>query len=84
VTGAGRRPDFAATAERVAELRVCAGPPVAVGFGIATADDVRATARFADGAIVGSALIDACAGTRGAQAARRAAAFVQAIRAGSP
>jgi tryptophan synthase alpha chain len=57
VTGAGMRLDR--TAERfLRSLRLLSGPrSVAVGFGIATAQDVAAATRFADVAIVGSALV---------------------------
>jgi tryptophan synthase alpha chain len=79
VTGAKRRPNMAATAERVAALRAATALPIAVGFGIATADDVRAVAAFADGAIVGSALLDAIGGAAGETAARRAADFVRSL-----
>jgi tryptophan synthase alpha chain len=79
VTGAKRGPDMAATAERVATLRAATALPIAVGFGIATAQDVRAVAAFADGAIVGSALIDAMGGAAGDTAARRAAAFARSL-----
>jgi tryptophan synthase alpha chain len=81
VTGAKRRPDMSATAERVAALRATTDLPIAVGFGIATAEDVSAVATFADGAIVGSALIDAIGGAAGETAARRAADFVRSITA---
>ena len=75
VTGAGRMPDFAWIAERVSQLRPrLNGKPIAVGFGIATPEHVREIARLADGAIIGSALIDSYAGTRGAEAATRAGA----------
>ncbi len=79
VTGAGRRPDLSATAQRVAELRPFTRLPIAVGFGIATSADVRAVATTADAAVVGSGLIDAYAGTRGAEAARRAGAYVRGL-----
>ncbi len=80
VTGAGRQPDFAATADHVRRLRTVTPKPLAVGFGIASPADVRAVEAFADGTIVGSALIDAYAGARGAEAARRIAAFLTYIR----
>lgn len=45
--------DFTAAARRVTPL------PLAVGFGISTADQVRSVGEIADGVIVGSALINA-------------------------
>ena len=43
--------------DEVNQLRKASGLPIAVGFGVSTADHVRAVCRVADGAIVGSALI---------------------------
>jgi tryptophan synthase alpha chain len=42
---------------RVTRLREMTDLPIAVGFGISTADQVRAVVRHADAAIVGSALV---------------------------
>lgn len=42
---------------RVAKVRSFSSIPVAVGFGIASAEDVREVARVADGVIVGSAFV---------------------------
>ncbi|MBV9271507.1 MAG: tryptophan synthase subunit alpha, partial [Candidatus Eremiobacteraeota bacterium] len=61
---------------QIAELRSLTQKPIAVGFGISTADHVRAIRDKADGVIVGSALLDAYAGTRGEEAAKRAATFL--------
>ncbi len=41
----------------VEELKKVAAVPVAVGFGITTAEDARAVGAFADGVVVGSALV---------------------------
>ena len=41
----------------VEEIKAMANIPVGVGFGIATAEDARAVGAFADGVIVGSALV---------------------------
>ena len=71
VTGARREPDFDWIRERVSALRARVERPVAIGFGIATGAHVRTAVELADAAIVGSALIDAYAGTRGAEAAAR-------------
>lgn len=54
----------------VAALRSVSPVPVAVGFGISTADQARTVAALADGVVVGSALVDALA-TGGVPAARR-------------
>lgn len=57
VTGARR--NVAITAQPLVErVRHLTGVPVAVGFGIARPDTAREVAAFADGVIVGSALID--------------------------
>ncbi len=42
----------------VARLKEAGSPPVAVGFGIKTPEQAGAIARFADGAVVGSAIVD--------------------------
>ncbi len=76
VTSASRDPDFAWVAERVAALRSATPRPIAVGFGIATPAHVRAASEIADGAIVGSALIDAYAGRRGEVAVERVRALI--------
>ena len=44
-------------APNVAALRKLTGAPICVGFGISNAEHVRQVTRYADGAIVGSALI---------------------------
>lgn len=43
--------------DQVRRLKTITDKPVAVGFGISSADHVRAVAEYADGAIVGSALV---------------------------
>ncbi len=56
VTGA-RQVDAAAIENAVTSLRREAAVPVAVGFGISSAADAAAVARFADAVVVGSALV---------------------------
>ena len=60
VTGTtGARADLGPQAEEtVRRLRRVTDQPVVVGFGISTPEHVRATCRFADGVVVGSALVD--------------------------
>lgn len=56
VTGAARiSPD--AIRDAVESLKQKSSVPVAVGFGIATVEDAVAVGRFADGVVVGSALV---------------------------
>ncbi len=81
VTGAGSTPDFMPLREQVAKLREVTAKPLAVGFGVSRAEHVREVAPLADGIIVGSALIDAYAGTRGDEAAARVATFVEPLMA---
>ena len=52
-------PDVARTAEAVARIKRHCRLPVAVGFGVRTADQAAAIARGADGVVVGSALVNA-------------------------
>ncbi len=79
VTGARREPDVAWAAASIARLRGATALPLAVGFGISTPAHAAAVGAVADAVIVGSALIDAYAGSRGAEAARRAAAYARSL-----
>ena len=81
VTGAGQM-DFDEVRARAGALRAQARVPVLVGFGIRDAASAAALAPAADGVVVGSALVDALAGSEGSeQAAARAAAFLAPLRA---
>lgn len=53
----GERDDAPDIADAVRRLRDLTDLPIACGFGISTADQVRAVVRHADAAIVGSALV---------------------------
>lgn len=44
--------------ERLGEIRRSTKLPIAVGFGISTAEQAREVARIADGVVVGSAIVD--------------------------
>lgn len=55
----GRRTEISPAIERqVAAVRARTDLPLTVGFGIAGGDQARAVARFADGVVVGSALVE--------------------------
>ena len=56
-------PDTASVTAAVARIKRHTRLPVAVGFGVKTADHARAIAQGADGVVVGSALIDALKAT---------------------
>jgi tryptophan synthase alpha chain len=79
VTGAGMRPSTDAVRAQIATLRSLTDEPLAVGFGVSKPEHVREVATVADGIIVGSALIDAYAGTDGEDAAQRVRAFVEPL-----
>ncbi|MBI3323273.1 MAG: tryptophan synthase subunit alpha [Candidatus Omnitrophica bacterium] len=67
----------------VRALRRMTRLPVCVGFGVSRPEQVRALARFADGVIVGSALLDRI-GKAGAGAPARAREFVRRLRKACP
>ncbi len=75
----GERAALAAgLADFVARVRRVAHVPLAVGFGISTAEQAQAVAKLADGVIIGSALIRAAG--KAADPAKGAAEFVGGIR----
>jgi len=69
--------DVAALVQRV---RRYSDLPVAIGFGISTAEHVRQVALAADGAAIGSALVDVIAHAAPGEEAARAAAYWQGLR----
>ena len=79
VTGAATAPDAVSLRAQIMMLRGVTHAPLALGFGVSSAEHVRAAAPLADGVIVGSALIEACRGIRGAAAAAAAKAFVSPL-----
>jgi tryptophan synthase alpha chain len=80
VTGATSAPDLLRLREQIAALRACTAKPLAVGFGISRREHVQAVASFADGVVVGSAIIDAYAGKSGRRAADKVRTFVRGLR----
>jgi tryptophan synthase alpha chain len=80
VTGA--RSNVAATARPLVErVRACTDLPVAVGFGIAGPEQASEVASFADGVIVGSALVNLVGDAPSEERLQRAGEFVLVIRA---
>jgi tryptophan synthase alpha chain len=84
VTGA-RKEIAAGIEEAVSRIRRISDIPVCVGFGLSTPEQVAEIGRFADGAVVGSALVDLIetAGTPGpaiASASEFVAELKQALR----
>ncbi len=67
ITGSAT-PDFAQVAAAVARIKRHTALPVAVGFGVKTAEHAAAVARNADGVVVGSALVDVVKASLGAGA----------------
>jgi len=78
ITGA-KLTDKVDVGKKVREIRRYTKTPVAVGFGIATPDDVRQVARIADGVIVGSALVKVIA--EGGQVSDRLVSFTRSLKA---
>jgi tryptophan synthase alpha chain len=80
VTGKGLL-EASSLKERVQEIQGLSTVPVYVGFGIKDAETAKACAQFADGVIVGSALVSALAECTSAQQCRETAfSFLQPIR----
>jgi tryptophan synthase alpha chain len=63
----------------VTRLRQFTQVPIAVGFGISTRQQVEAVGKFADAAVVGSALVTAAHNAGAKNAAKVAADFVRAL-----
>jgi tryptophan synthase alpha chain len=81
VTG-GEVGQVADGAGRVDMIRKASDAPVAVGFGIRTADDAARVGAYADGVVVGSAVIRRLADGEPSSAPERVRAFVAELRAG--
>ena len=58
--------------------------PIVVGFGVSTSEHFEAIGRFADGAIVGSALMNVVDSAPDGAEARAAADFVRGFRTAEP
>jgi tryptophan synthase alpha chain len=67
----------------VARVRALTSDPICVGFGIATPEHVRAVTAYADGAIVGSAMVDLVHRTPAETRVEAASAFCRALKEGT-
>lgn len=83
VTGA-RATVSSRAVDLVGNVRRFTDLPIAIGFGISTADHVARVAEFADGAVVASAIIDSISEGDASQAAERAGAYVRSLMPGTP
>ena len=80
VTGAGNL-DLADVGERVALIKSITDVPICVGFGIKDAESAKQIAQFAEGAVVGSALVDRMSTAKTAEEAISATKpFLQSLR----
>lgn len=81
VTGS-QKVDAANIEAEVRGLRALGSVPVAVGFGISTAQDAAEVARFADAVVVGSALVREMAAASETDLVNRVSSFIRELRAG--
>ena len=80
----GTQVNLATDAEAlVARIKRYTDLPVALGFGVSTAEHVRAVSEFADAAVVGSAIVALVEKTDAADAARAVGAFVRQLKSGA-
>jgi len=80
ITGADRL-DIAALAEPIAAVRLATELPVVAGFGITGPESARATAAYADGVVIGSALVRLLGdASNEGEACERAHGFVASVR----
>lgn len=83
VTGS-QAPDVAEVHQAVNQLKAVTKTPIAVGFGVRTAEQAAAIGAFSDGVIVGSAIVDAQAqASTTAEAVSNVTTLVQTLAAGA-
>lgn len=79
----GARTELASDAESlVKRIKQFTKLPVALGFGVSTPEHVRAVSKFADAAVVGSALVALIEKTPAAEAPKAVGEFVRSLRGG--
>lgn len=79
----GTQTELAADAKELVErLRKFTKLPIALGFGVSTAEHVRAVGEFADAAVVGSAVVALIEKTPARDAAKAVGEFVRGLRGG--
>jgi tryptophan synthase alpha chain len=79
----GAQQNLAADARRLVErLRPFTQLPIAVGFGISTAEHVAAVGEFADAVVIGSAIVALIEKAEPGTAPAKVAAFLQGLRQG--
>src|SRR5271156_4457842 len=77
----GTQTELASDAEGlVARLRKFTKLPIALGFGVSTAEHVKAVAKFADAAVVGSAIVALVEKTPASEAALAVGKFVSSLK----
>lgn len=80
VTGAGNL-DVASVRDKVAEIKAITDLPLCVGFGIKDAESAQRITQFAEGAVVGSALVDRMSTAQTVeQAINNTQPFMQSLR----
>jgi tryptophan synthase alpha chain len=80
----GTQTELATDAEAlVTRIKQFTQLPVALGFGVSTPQHVQAVARFADAAVVGSAIVGLVEKTPAAEAAKAVGEFVRSLKSGS-
>jgi tryptophan synthase alpha chain len=80
----GTQTELAADAQGLVErIRKFTKLPIALGFGISTSEHVKAVGKFADAAVVGSAIVGLIEKTSAAEAPRAVGEFVRNLREGA-
>jgi tryptophan synthase alpha chain len=79
----GAQTELASDAEQLVQrIKQFTTLPVALGFGVSTPEHVAAVSKFADAAVVGSAIVALIEKTPAAEAAQAVGDFVRALRGG--